>query len=306
MRDALRSRDMNRGFALRGDNDMEQFLTFIRNSIEWIRWQDILDILILAFIFYQAVKLLKDSSAGQLLKGIVAILIIYAICGWLQLNVIYYILTSTLQIGIIALIILFQPELRRMLDTLGRRSKLSEVFSTERTQPNNEALRTISQLVETCSYMSRTKTGALIVLERETKLGEIMKTGTIVNADITSELLKNIFFNKAPLHDGAVVIRDNRIAAAGCFLPLSANKNISSELGTRHRAGVGISETCDALVLIVSEETGSISVAEGGLLKRNLSTTTLTTILHNGLIHDDEKEDKLSRFKFWKRKKENQ
>lgn len=281
---------------------MEQILTFIKNSIAWMRWQDILDILLVAFIFYKLIKLMKDSSAGQVLKGIIIILIAYQIFGWLQLNVIYYILTATLQIGVIALIILFQPELRRMLDSVGR-SRLPSLFSPERAQPNNETLRTISQLVETCTYMSKTKTGALIVVERDTKLGEIMKTGTILNADITSELLKNIFFNKAPLHDGAVIIRNNKIAAAGCFLPLSANKNLSSELGTRHRAGVGISESSDALVLIVSEETGSVSVAAGGLLKRHLSAATLTTILNNELVHDSEKEDKLNKIKFWKRKK---
>ena len=207
--------------------------------------------MLVAFIFYKLMKLLKDTSAGQVLKGIGIILIVYQICGWLQLNVIYYVLTATLQIGAIALIVLFQPELRRMLDSVGR-SRLPTLFSAERIQPNNETLRTISQLVETCTYMSKTKTGALIVIERETKLGEIMKTGTIINADITSELLKNIFFNIAPLHDGAVIIRDNRIAAAGCFLPLSSNKNLRSELGTRHRAGVGISAARAAPVVAPS------------------------------------------------------
>lgn len=281
---------------------MEQILTFIKNSIAWLRWQDMLDILLVAFIIYKLIYLLKDTSAGQVLKGIGVILIVYQICGWLQLNVIYYLLTATFQIGVIALIILFQPELRRMLDSVGR-SRLPSMFSPDRAQPNTETLRAISQLVETCTYMSKTKTGALIVIERETKLGEIMKTGTIIDADITSELLKNIFFNKAPLHDGAVIVRNNRIAAAGCFLPLSSNKNLSNELGTRHRAGVGISEASDALVLIVSEETGSVSIASSGLLKRHLSASTLTTILHNELVKDLEKEDKLRKFKFWKNRK---
>lgn len=284
---------------------MSQFLTFIQNSIRWMRWQDIADMLLMAFLIYKGMQLLRDSSAGQVIKGILLIVVASQIFGWLQLNVIYYLLTATLQIGIIALVILFQPELRRMLDTVGR-SKLPSFFKPERTQPNNDTLRTVAQLVETCGDMSRTKTGALIVIERETKLGEIMKTGTIVNADITSELLKNIFFNKAPLHDGAVVIRDNRVAAAGCFLPLSANKNLSNELGTRHRAGVGISEVSDALVLIVSEETGSVSVASDGVLKRHLSSATLTTILNNELVHDAEKEEKLEKFKFWKRRKPQQ
>ncbi len=284
---------------------MSQFLTFIQNSIKWMRWQDIVDMLLMAFLIYKGMQLLRDTSAGQVIKGILLIVVAGQIFGWLQLNVIYYLLTATLQIGIIALVILFQPELRRMLDTVGR-SKLPSFFKPERTQPNNDTLRTVAQLVETCGDMSRTKTGALIVIERETKLGEIMKTGTIINADITSELLKNIFFNKAPLHDGAVVIRDNRVAAAGCFLPLSSNKNLSNELGTRHRAGVGISEASDALVLIVSEETGSVSVASDGVLKRHLSSATLTTILNNELVHDAEKEEKLEKFKFWKRRKPQQ
>ncbi len=284
---------------------MSQFLTFIQNSIKWMRWQDIVDMLLMAFLIYKGMQLLRDTSAGQVIKGILLIVVAGQIFGWLQLNVIYYLLTATLQIGIIALVILFQPELRRMLDTVGR-SRLPSFFKAERTQPNNDTLRTVAQLVETCGDMSRTKTGALIVIERETKLGEIMKTGTIINADITSELLKNIFFNKAPLHDGAVVIRDNRVAAAGCFLPLSSNKNLSNELGTRHRAGVGISEVSDALVLIVSEETGSVSVASDGVLKRHLSSATLTTILNNELVHDAEKEEKLEKFKFWKRRKPQQ
>ena len=254
---------------------MGQILTFLKNSIAWLRWQDILDILLVAFIFYKLMKLLKDTSAGQVLKGIGIILIVYQICGWLQLNVIYYVLTATLQIGAIALIVLFQPELRRMLDSVGR-SRLPTLFSAERIQPNNETLRTISQLVETCTYMSKTKTGALIVIERETKLGEIMKTGTIINADITSELLKNIFFNKAPLHDGAVIMRDGEILAAACFLPKPSKEElINKKLGSRHRAAIGMSEVSDAIVVVVSEETGQISVAENGVLVRDYTKDKL-------------------------------
>ena len=182
-----------------------------------------------------------------------------------------------------------------MLDTVGR-SKLPSFFKPERTQPNNDTLRTVAQLVETCGDMSRTKTGALIVIERETKLGEIMKTGTIVNADITSELLKNIFFVKAPMHDGAVIVRHGRVKAAGCMLPLSKNVNLSRDLGMRHRAGIGMSENSDAVVVIVSEESGSISVAVGGMLKRHLKPETLENLLRNELLPQDELDEDKQKF----------
>ena len=281
---------------------MEKLFLLLRNSFMLMRWQDVVDIILLAFLVYKLFQLLKDSSAAQVIKGIIMVLILTQVVGWLQLNVTYYILSATLQIGIIALVILFQPELRRMLDTVGR-SKLTNLIPSEKEDEDNKTLRTISQLVSTAADMSRSKTGMLIVIERETKLGDIMKTGTIVNADITIELLENLFFNKAPLHDGAVIIRDNRVAAAGCFLPLTDNKNLSSDLGTRHRAGVGMSEASDAVVLIVSEETGAISVAIGGILKRRLSEETLTAILTKEMMHTPQEEILKGKFRFRKRKK---
>ena len=275
----------------------------LNNTLALMRWQDIIDIILVAVVLYEIIKLLRDSSAGQVLKGIVVIIIATQIFGWLQLNVLYYLLSKTLQIGILALVILFQPELRRMLDSLGRR-RLPSLFIQDRDFNENTLARSIALLVETAVYFSRTRTGALIAIERETKLGDIIKTGTAINSDISVELLKNIFYNKAPLHDGAVVIRDNRITAAGCVLPLSENKNLSRELGTRHRAGVGLSEISDAIVVIVSEETGSISVASGGLLKRYLSQEMLSALLTKELIIEKEEEKKLRKFMFWRKNKD--
>jgi diadenylate cyclase len=281
---------------------MEKFLTMLHNSLAIMRWQDIIDIILVAFILYRIIKLLRDSSAGQVLKGIIVIIIATQVVGWLQLNVLYYLLSGALQIGILALVILFQPELRRMLDSVGR-SRLPTLFNQDREFNENTITRSITLLVESSVYFSRTKTGALISIERDTKLGDIMKTGTMINADISVELLKNIFYNKAPLHDGAVIIRDGKIAAAGCVLPLSENKNLSRELGTRHRAGVGLSEKSDAIVIIVSEETGAISVASGGLLKRYLSQEMLSALLTKELIIEKQEEKKLKKFMFWKKKR---
>lgn len=281
---------------------MERFLTTLENAIVLMRWQDIIDIILVAFVLYRIIKLLRDSSAGQVLKGVVVIIIATQVVGWLQLNVLYYLLSATLQIGILALVILFQPELRRMLDSVGR-SRLPALFNQDRELSENTIMRTIAQLVETSVYFSRTKTGALIAIERNTRLGDIITHGTIIQADISTELLKNLFYNKAPLHDGAVIIRNGKIAAAGCVLPLSENKSLSRGLGTRHRAGVGLSETTDAIVIIVSEETGTISVASGGLLKRHLSKDTLSALLTKELVIEKADEKKLSKFMFWKKKK---
>ncbi len=270
---------------------MEQLLILLRNTVLLIRWQDILDILLVAFLLYKVFGFFRDTNGAQLLRGIAVILIFTQIVGAMKLNVTYYILSSALQIGILALVVLFQPELRRMLDSVGR-NRLTNLFTTERESEETKTMRTISQLVETSMYMSSTRTGMLLVIEREGKLGDIIRNGTTINADVGVELLKNIFYNKAPLHDGAVIIRGDKIVAAGCVLPLSANRNLSVDLGTRHRAAVGISEQCDSVSLIVSEETGAISVAINGMLKRNLTPATLTAILNNELVHPKESKTK--------------
>jgi len=278
---------------------MEQVLTLLKNTISLMRWQDIVDIILIWYLFYKVMRIISGTSAGQVLKGVLVLIVALQVFELLQFNVLSYLLSSAMQIGILALTILFQPELRRMLDSLGR-SRLPDFFSEGRESDANEQLRSLAHIVDACGYFSRSKTGALIVLERETKLGEVMKTGILINADLSREILKNIFYNKAPLHDGAVIIRDSKVAAAGCVLPLSSNTDLSPELGTRHRAGVGMSEVSDAVVIIVSEETGSVSVATGGLLKRHLSPETLKAILNKEMLSSEESKSRLEKFKFWR------
>ena len=194
-----------------------------------------------------------------------------------------------MDIGILALIILFQPELRRILEEVGsRKLNVLGIFAHNETTPTME--QTVSQTVQACRDMSKTRTGALIVFEREMRLDDMARSGTILDASVTQELLKNIFFVKAPMHDGAAIIRGGRLLSAGCMLPLSKNVNISRDLGMRHRAGIGMSENSDAVVVIVSEETGSISVAIGGMLKRHLVPETLENILRNELLPQEETE----------------
>ena len=269
---------------------------------------DIVDMVLLTYLVYLFIKLMRETRAGQLIKGIILFIIAYLISKNIGLKAITYIIDRMLDIGLVALIVMFQPELRRALEKVGRTQLGVRLFGLGETvdEVTSKWSHAINAICDSCAELSSTCTGALIVIERQTKLGEQIDTGTVMHAAPSKELFGNIFYPKTPLHDGAVIIRDNRIAAAGCFLPLSSNKNLSSELGTRHRAGVGISEASDALVLIVSEETGSVSIAAGGLLKRHLSAATLTTILHNELVHDTDKEDKLSKIKFWKRKKSQQ
>lgn len=282
---------------------MEHLFTVIKNNLSVIRWWDGLDILLVSFLLYKLMQLIRESSAGQVLKGVLIFILVTQLVGIFQLNMLYYLLSQTMQIGILALVVLFQPELRRMLDSVGR-SRLPSLFNGEKEGDTAETLRAIATIVDISDFMAKTKTGTLIVVERETKLGEYMKTGTILQAELSGELLKNIFFDRAPLHDGAVVIRGNKIAAAGCMLPLSTNKNLSRELGMRHRAGVGISETTDAIAVIVSEETGSISIAVGGMLKRHLSLDTMRTLLTKELIRaEDTPKKKLSLLKFWRTQK---
>lgn len=278
---------------------IEQLLTFVHNAIDLLRWQDIVDMLIIAFLLYKLLLFIRDSSAAQVIKGIIGILIVTQVLGMLQLNVSHYLFSSAIQIGIIAIIIIFQPELRRILDSVGR--KHFKIFVNENEDDSTVTLRNIALLTETAEKLSETRTGALICIERENKLSDIMKTGTLINADISVELLTNLFYDKAPLHDGALIVKDWHVAAAGCRLPLSENKTISKDLGMRHRAGLGLSEVTDSFVLIVSEETGGISVAEGGILKRNLSPQTLSSLLKNEFVPDTAEKQHISRLIPWKK-----
>ena len=278
----------------KGDN-MEKVLALLENIGSYlllIRISDVLDIAIIAFLVYSLLRMVKSTRAENILKGVVAFLLALGLADILQLNAISYIMKNLVQVGILAIIVLFQPEIRQILEKVGSRNiKLLKVFNDPKQQSELETA--IDQTVVACSEMSQSKTGVLIVFERDIRLDDMVRSGTMLDAAVSSELLKNIFFVKAPMHDGAVIIRHGRILGAGCMLPLSKNVNLSRDLGMRHRAGIGMSENSDAVVVIVSEETGSISVAIGGMLKRHLMPETLGKLLRNELMPpEEETEDK--------------
>lgn len=267
--------------------------------ISWGQWvldklptitpYDIIDIAIMAFIIYKVIMLVRRTSSGQVAKGVLIILAAFALASFFRLTVFSYMLSKTLEMGVLALVILFQPEIRRFLEQMGR-SGIGKVFSREETP--DELKNAISQTVAAYADLSKTKTGALMVFERKNLLDDAIKTGTALDCQVNSELLKNMFWNKAPLHDGAVIVRGGRIVGGGCMLPLSGNVNLSRDLGMRHRAGIGASEHSDAVVAIVSEETGSISVAVGGMLKRHLTSETLERLLINELVPEQDADVK--------------
>ena len=263
-------------------------------SFNWL--SDTLDILLVAFIIYSLIKMVRDSRAEQLLKGIVILAIMFAIAKLLTMKALDFLLQTVFSNGLLLLAIIFQPELRRALEKAGHSPLgLRNIFlggSEDKEEHIRQWQKAISAVCAACETLQRQKMGALIVFERTTKLGEIVNSGTIVDADPTRELIGNVFFNKAPLHDGAMIIRDGRVYAAGCILPLSDNLQISRDLGTRHRAAVGMSENSDAIVVVVSEETGTISTAVAGELKRNFSPEALRVALENGIIWDRSRQDK--------------
>lgn len=233
---------------------------------------DILEIVILAFVIYHVALWIKNTRAWMLLKGIIVLLACYVIAYILRMNVIVWIFERTISIGITALMIVFQPELRRALEELGQKKIVSTLIPFDDTRNQNERFseRSINEIVKATVEMAKAKTGALIIMEKDIDLSEYERTGIELDSTISSQLLVNIFEHNTPLHDGAVIIRGDRIVSATCYLPLSDNMGLSKELGTRHRAGVGISEVTDSLTIIVSEETGRISVAVGGKLLRNI------------------------------------
>lgn len=257
-----------------------------------MQWSDYLDILVVAFLIYRLLPLLRTPHIMRLARTVIALVLITWITNEAKLYTINWILNQLLAIGLLAFVVLFQPELRRMLDHLGN-VKLTKFFGVPR--PVQEMDAVITQTVKSCEAMSREKVGALIVFARDQRLEDYFKTGTPIDGQVSDQLIRNIFFKNSPLHDGAMIIRDGRIAAAGCVLPLSANENLSPELGTRHRAGVGMSEVTDAVVVIVSEENGAISVAAGGMLKRSLKVETLDKLLRQEL-HTIEPEEEGSNF----------
>ena len=275
--------------------DMSDVLTIatlpgtIGRYLMMLRVRDLLDMAIVGFVFYKILTLMKSTRAASLLKGVLVFLAALMLSYILQMRSITFIMRSLVSWGVLALVILFQPEIRRILEEVGSRRFIA-FFS--RTEAGTAVEQAIDQTVLACTEMSQSRTGALIVFERENLLDDMVRSGTVLDAAVSSELLKNIFFVKAPMHDGAVIVRNGRVLGAGCMLPLSKNVNLSRDLGMRHRAGIGMSENADAVVVIVSEETGSISAAVGGMLKRHLKPETLANILRNELLPQEADEDK--------------
>jgi len=252
---------------------------------------DILDMAIIAFGIYHLFRFVRRSRSGQVVKAIAIIVVAMALSqpSMLNLRVIRAVLNRAVDIGVIALVVIFQPEVRRFLEQMGS-GKIKELFVAE--SYSNDLETAIKETVEAYTALSRDKVGALMVFERHTLLDDVLKTGTSLDCQVSAQLLKNLFWNKAPLHDGAVIVRAGRIVGAGCMLPLSGNVNLSRDLGMRHRAGIGASENSDAVVAIVSEETGSISVAVNGMLKRHLSPETLERMLRLELMPAAQEEGK--------------
>lgn len=275
---------------------MQQLIELFR----YIGIKDIVDMAIVAFVFYKLYMLIRETRAEQLIKGILVLLIATQVSEWLQLHVINWILRNTIQVGVIALLIVFQPELRRALEYIGRTKFLTKsIVDIE----DEEIKMTADEVTEAVASLSRQKIGALIVIEREIGLNEVLETGTKINGKISRGLLINIFIPNTPLHDGAAIIRKTEIMAAGCLLPLTENTNLSKELGTRHRAAIGISERSDALVVVVSEETGAISVAENGKLSRFLDVEALRRMLMDAFKTEENPQWQFIKLK-WRQKDE--
>ena len=276
---------------------MDKVLTLMEDIgryLSLLKITDLVDVAIIVFLVYKLLSLVKSTRAENILKGVGIFLLALWLSTALELRAVSYILSHVVEWGILALIILFQPEIRQILERLGSKNiRLMRVFRPEKEITELE--KAIDQTVVACSELSRTKTGVLMVFERDINLDDIVRTGTELDCTVVSELLKNIFFVKAPMHDGAVIVRHGRIIGGGCMLPLSRNVNLSRDLGMRHRAGIGMGENSDAVVVIVSEETGSISVAIGGMLKRHLMPETLSQLLRNELMPPEEEPDKPQR-----------
>ena len=249
-----------------------------------------LDVLLVSFIIFSGIKLIRETRAEQLVKGIILLLGIWIVANIFSMNMMKTILSYFFNFSVIALLIIFQPEIRRALEQMGRKNfgKKLGLLNKEEEKQKEKKQRCISAVVDSAAYLQERKTGALMVIERETKLGDIINTGTVVDAIPSQQLICNIFFNKAPLHDGAMVIRDGMVYAAGCILPLTKSNKVSLELGTRHRAAIGMSENSDAVIVIVSEETGQISMALNGVLTRNYTRETLQNALEEYLSSSSE------------------
>ena len=288
---------------------MEYIKHFLELYFDWLyipqlHISDIIEIIIIAFVIYQVICWFQNTRAWTLLKGILVLLLFMALSSAFQFNTILWILRQTLSIGIIAIIVLFQPEFRRALEQLGRKNFVSSmlgIVEQKDEQVERITYQTIEQVAKAALAMSKAKTGALIVFEQNVALGEYESTGIPIDACVSSQLLINIFEKNTPLHDGAVIVRNNRVVSATCYLPLTDNQELNKDLGTRHRAAIGISEVSDSLTLIVSEETGAISIADSGRLIRNLDVEGLKKQLRKL----QQEKDANKRFKLWKGRRQN-
>lgn len=260
-----------------------------KNIVSSVGITDVLDIAIITFLIYKLLGFIRETRAEQLAKGLLLLVVATVLSKWMHLYTLHWLLSGLISAGLVAIVVIFQPELRRALEYLGR-SRITNVFGEV---DKEEAKRIVGQFVEAVDSMSASRTGALIVIEREISLNDIVETGTVIDSQITAQMIGTIFYEGTPLHDGAVIVRGDKLYAAGCVLPLTQNKELNKELGTRHRAGIGITENSDALVIIVSEETGVISIAQNGKLTRFLDGKTIEKKLLN-LYFEGETEQKLS------------
>lgn len=283
---------------------MEAIISFFKDYVAWlslpqIRITDIIEILIIAFVIYHVIHWVKQTRAWILLKGLIVLLSIWFAATILGLDVIIYIFYKSINVGIIALLIIFQPEFRKALEKLGQNNIMTPLFNLSDSKENERfSDESLNGIVKATFQLAKTKTGALIVMEKDVPLYEYEKTGIAIDSLVSSQLLINIFEHNTPLHDGAIIIRGNRIVAATCYLPLSDNMQLSKDLGTRHRAAVGISEASDSLTIIVSEETGKVSIATAGTLIRNVDGD----YLKSQLVIVQNKTKDVKKIKFWKRR----
>lgn len=283
----------------RGECFLNKVFEAIASWWEWMvsiamnfQFKDAVDIIIVAFLIYGVVKLVRETRAGQLVKGLFLLVILFIISSYFNLVMVSRVLAYFFQFAFVAILIVFQPEIRKALEQVGRnnvgQSIAAVVTGRDRSYDRAQIRKAINAVVDGVGILQQLKMGALIVFERKTKLGDIIETGTQINCEPSGQIVGNIFFNKAPLHDGAMIIRDGMIHAAGCILPLTKNTSVSAELGTRHRAALGVSEESDAVVVVVSEETGQISVAVNGVLARRFTRDTLRDVLEGYLIPQEE------------------
>lgn len=270
-------------------NNFSDFFSYTMNQFLTIRLVDCIDIILVSCIIYYIIKFISDKRASKLALGICMMLLLLLISEIFDMSAINFLFSNILQMGVISLVILFQPELRSALEKIGGAGKGIKILASSKEHKITKSEAVIDNICDAAEALAKDYTGALIVIERHTPLGDIIGTGTVINADVNSSLLKNIFFNKAPLHDGAAVIRDKKIFAAGCILPLTKQEDIHKDLGTRHRAAIGMSENSDALVIVVSEETGTISMAIEGQLRRNYDAASLKNELVKLLQEDGSK-----------------